>query len=163
MITSQICYGVSILRIYQGCFHGLSFSVVGHRSIATGFKPRPGYVRRVFHLSLRLVTFGGRSAHLAYLVHKSGCKTSTFTFSVTYLSCLECYFRRRTEPVVTGVITYKMKGFRLKSLRRTQSSDRSITSHIHNHCIKQHNMEYVLVCVCIHSSHRTLHLVCLLK
>ena len=31
---------------------------------------------RMFRLSLRLITFGGRSAHLAYLVHKSGCKTS---------------------------------------------------------------------------------------
>jgi hypothetical protein len=30
-----------------------------------------------FDLSLRLITFGGRSVHLAYLVHKSGRKTST--------------------------------------------------------------------------------------
>jgi len=30
----------------------------------------------LFRLSLRLITFGGRSAHLAYLVHKSGRKTS---------------------------------------------------------------------------------------
>ena len=30
------------------------------------------YARKLFHLSLRLMTFGGRSAHLAYLVHKSG-------------------------------------------------------------------------------------------
>jgi len=34
----------------------------------------------VFLLSLRFITFGGRSAHLAHLVHKSGCKTEAFTF-----------------------------------------------------------------------------------
>ena len=31
---------------------------------------------RVFHFSLRFITFGSRSAHLAYHVHKSGPKTS---------------------------------------------------------------------------------------
>ena len=42
------------------------------------FKPRLGYIRRLFHLSLRFMTFGGRSAHLGYLVHRSGRKTGTF-------------------------------------------------------------------------------------
>ena len=36
--------------------HDLTGSVVCHRSIARGFKPRLGYVRRVFRLSLRLIT-----------------------------------------------------------------------------------------------------------
>ena len=40
-------------------------SAVGYRSIALGFKPRSGYVRRVFHLLLRLITVGGPSARLA--------------------------------------------------------------------------------------------------
>ena len=40
-------------------------SAVGHRYVAPGLKPRPGYVRRPFHLSLHLMIFGGRSAHLA--------------------------------------------------------------------------------------------------
>jgi len=53
-------------------------SAVGHISIASGFKPRPGYVGMVFHISLSLITFGGGSAHLAYLVHKRGFKTATF-------------------------------------------------------------------------------------
>ena len=44
------------------------------------FKPQPGYVGRVFQLSLHLITFGGRSAKLTYFVHKSGRKTATFTF-----------------------------------------------------------------------------------
>ena len=41
------------------------------------FKPRPCSVRRVFHLSLRRLTFGDSSAYLEYNVHKSGRKTST--------------------------------------------------------------------------------------
>ena len=60
--------------------HGLTGSAVGHISIAPGFKPRPGYARRLFHLSLRLFTFGGRSAHLAHLVHKNGRKTANLHF-----------------------------------------------------------------------------------
>ena len=54
----------------------LTGSIVGHRSIAPGFKLQPGYIRRVFHVSLRLITIGSCSAHLAYLVHKSGCNTA---------------------------------------------------------------------------------------
>ena len=66
--------------------HGLTGRVVGHISIAPGFKPQLGYVRRMFHISLRLITLGGRSALLAYLVHKSGRKTSTIIdpFTLTY-------------------------------------------------------------------------------
>jgi len=33
-----------------------------------------------FVLSLRLITFGGRSANLAYLVHKRGRKTSIIIY-----------------------------------------------------------------------------------
>ena len=62
----------------------LTGSAVGRISIAPGFKPRLGYFRRVFHLSLRLITFGGRSAHLAYLVQKSGRKTTTFIHRHTH-------------------------------------------------------------------------------
>ena len=71
---------------YLGRLYSLTGSVVGHISIAPGFKRRPDYVRSVFHLSLRLVIFGGRSAHLAYLLHKIGRKTATFW--ITYLAML---------------------------------------------------------------------------
>ena len=67
---------------FSGRLHGLAGSTVGQRSVAPGFNPCPGYVRGVFHLSLCLINFGGRSAHLTYLVYKSGCKTGTFTFDV---------------------------------------------------------------------------------
>ena len=60
--------------------YALTGSAVGHISIAPGFKPWPGYVRRVFNLSPCLITVGGRSAHLGYIMHKSGRKTATFTF-----------------------------------------------------------------------------------
>ena len=63
---------------HQGRLRDLTGRAVGHSSIAPGFKPRPGYVRRVFHLSLGVITAEGRPAHLAYLVHVSGSKTATF-------------------------------------------------------------------------------------
>ena len=53
-----------------------SGSVLDHRSLPPVFESRREYFWRLFRLSLRLVTFGGSSAHLAYLVHKSGRKTS---------------------------------------------------------------------------------------
>jgi hypothetical protein len=53
-------------------------NMIANRSIAPGFKPRPGYVSRVFQLWLRLITFGDRSAHLTCLKNKSGRKTATF-------------------------------------------------------------------------------------
>ena len=53
-----------------------SGSVLDHSSLPPVFESRRGHIWRLFRLSLRLITFGGRSAHLAYLVHKSGSKTS---------------------------------------------------------------------------------------
>jgi len=53
-----------------------SGSVLDYRSLPPVFKSRHGHIWRLFRLSVRLITFGGRSAHLAYLVHKSGRKTS---------------------------------------------------------------------------------------
>ena len=53
-----------------------SGSVLDYRSLPPVFKSQRGHILRLFCLSLRLITFGGRSPHLAYLVHKSGRKTS---------------------------------------------------------------------------------------
>ena len=54
-----------------------SGSVLDHRSLPPVFESRGGHIRRLFRLWLRLITFGGRSAHLAaYRVHKSGRKIS---------------------------------------------------------------------------------------
>jgi len=49
-------------------------SVLEHRSLPPRFESGRGHIWRMFHLWLRLITFGGRSTHLAYLVHKSGRK-----------------------------------------------------------------------------------------
>ena len=51
-------------------------NVFDHRSLPPMFETRPGHIWKVFRLSLCLITFGSRSAHLAYHVHKSGHKTS---------------------------------------------------------------------------------------
>jgi len=48
-----------------------SSSVLDHRSLRGR-----GHIWRLFHLWLRFITFGGRSAHLVYHVHKSGRKTA---------------------------------------------------------------------------------------
>ena len=50
-------------------------SVLDHRSVPPVFECRRGLIWRVFHLWLRFITFGGRSAHFAYHVHKSGHNT----------------------------------------------------------------------------------------
>ena len=50
-------------------------SVLDHTSLPPVFESRHGHIWRMFHLWLRFTTFGGRSAHLAYHVHRSGRKT----------------------------------------------------------------------------------------
>ena len=45
------------------------------------FESQLWHIWRVFHLWLRFITFGGRSAHLAYLVHISGRKTPIIILS----------------------------------------------------------------------------------
>ena len=71
------------LSVFMWCFHSYiwappwsSSSVLDYRSLPPMFKSRRGHIWRLFRLWLCLITFGGRSAHLAYLVHKSGRKTS---------------------------------------------------------------------------------------
>ena len=73
--------------------NGLTGSTAGHISIAPRFKSRSGYVRRVFQLSIRSITFVGHWAHLACHVHKSGHKTATFKDNINVLTssiCLVC-------------------------------------------------------------------------
>ena len=58
-----------------------SGSVLDHRSLPPVFESRREHIWRLFHISLRSITFGSRSAHLAYLVHKSGRKHQSSTSS----------------------------------------------------------------------------------
>jgi len=50
-------------------------SPLDHRALPPEFESRRGHIWKVFHLWLCFITFGGRSAHLAYQVHESGHKT----------------------------------------------------------------------------------------
>jgi len=54
---------------------GLVGSELDHRSLPPEFESRRWHSWRVCRLWLRFITFGGRSAHFAYHVHKSGHKT----------------------------------------------------------------------------------------
>jgi len=58
----------------------------------------------MFHIRLPLITFVGNSAHLAYLVHKSGRKPSTIiwiikTISVLWRSCIFISYKYRATAV----------------------------------------------------------------
>ena len=68
------------------------YSALDRRSQSPEFEPRHRHIWRVFHLWLRLITFGGRSAHLAYSVHKSGRKTSIIIIIKlkSFLKTLSC-------------------------------------------------------------------------
>ena len=71
------------------------YSTLDHRSLTPEFEPHDGHISRVFHLSLRFITVGGHSAHLAYHVHKSGHKTS----SPVYNSSSYPFFNQTTLSV----------------------------------------------------------------
>ena len=60
--------------MHVGALPWSSSSVLDHRSLPPVFESRRGHIWRLFRLSLRLITFGSRSAHLAYLVHKVAVK-----------------------------------------------------------------------------------------
>ena len=60
-----------------------SGNVLDHRSLPPVFEYRRGHIWRLFHLWLiTSVTLGGRSAHLANPVYKSGHKTSIIIYSM---------------------------------------------------------------------------------
>jgi len=65
---------------------GLVGSVWNHRSLPPEFELRRGHIWRVFHLWLRFITLGGRSARLAYHVQKSGHKTSIIIIIISWMS-----------------------------------------------------------------------------
>ena len=91
--TVYVLIGIDVTfsRYYQwqfGCLCGLVGSVLDHRSLPPEFESQRGHIWRLFHLRLRFITFGGRSVHLAYLVHKSGRKTSIIIITNNNLVCV---------------------------------------------------------------------------
>ena len=68
-----------------------SGSVLDHRSLPPMFESRHGHIWKLFHLRLRLITVGGRSAHLANNVHKRGRKTSIIII-IIIITHPQCYY-----------------------------------------------------------------------
>jgi len=62
--------------VKNSCLRGLTCGVLDHKSRPPEFDSWRGHTWSVFHLWVHFITFGGRSAHLAYNVYKSGRKTS---------------------------------------------------------------------------------------
>ena len=80
IIINIIIITIFIYNVFHVCWtaglRDLVGSALDHRSLPPEFESRRGHTWRVFHLLLRFITFGGRLAHLAYHVHKSGRKTA---------------------------------------------------------------------------------------
>ena len=75
------CHNGCTLDVVWGCFCGVTIArwVTDHQP---EFESRRGHIWRVFHLWLRFITFGGRSAHLACGVDKSGHKNTNHHLDV---------------------------------------------------------------------------------
>jgi len=73
--TSKVI-NITRIMVYRSNTRDLVGSALDHRSLPSEFESLRRDIWRVFHLWLRFITFGGRSAHLAYHVRKSGRKTS---------------------------------------------------------------------------------------
>jgi len=69
-----------VLRWTIPVMFSYSLCVLDHRSLPPVFEYRRGHIWKLFHLWLRFITFGGRSVHLAYQVHKSGRKRSIISY-----------------------------------------------------------------------------------
>ena len=69
----------------RGCLRGLTGNALDHRSLPSWFKY--WHIWRVFHLLLRFINLG----HLAYHVHKSGCKTSIIVVHIVDLLVVREY------------------------------------------------------------------------
>ena len=97
-----------------GCLHGLtgsSGSGVGHRSVVPRFKPWPDCIRKVFHLSLRLITFGGCSAHYPALCTNVTFKqVHLYLYMFVYLYVCQCLFQN--TRIVALILKCKLVYFK---------------------------------------------------
>jgi len=86
LLCSQFIYYTRVtFQLFVGAPPWSSGSVLDHRSLPPVFESRSGHIWRLFHPWLRFIIFGGRSAHLAYHVHKSGRKTPIIIIIFSYL------------------------------------------------------------------------------
>jgi len=84
--------------------HGLTRNLVGHRAQPAEFDY--GHVSKVFHLSVHHITFGVRSTHLAYLVYKSGRKTSNISYNGLIIVDIDLSFKSLTGFLQTYYLGY---------------------------------------------------------
>ena len=84
--------------------HGLTRNLVGHRAQPAEFDY--GHVSKVFHLSVHHITFGVRSTHLAYLVYKSGRKTSNISYNGLIIVDIDLSFKSLTGFLLTYYLGY---------------------------------------------------------
>ena len=70
-----------------------SGSVLDRRSLPPVFESRREHIWRVFHLWLRLITFGGRSAHLAYRVAVKHQSSSSSIITLRTVSAVTSNYR----------------------------------------------------------------------
>ena len=71
------------------------------------FESRRGHIRRVFHLWLHFITFGGHSAHLACHMHKIGLKkksSSSYLFTELHLPLLVLSVSQSVSQSVSHLI-----------------------------------------------------------
>jgi len=76
-VTFNTSYPVVLLHFVCIIQVWSSGSMFDHRSLPPVFESQCGHIWRLFCLWLCFITFGGRSAHLAYHVQKSGHQSST--------------------------------------------------------------------------------------
>ena len=97
-------------RAYVGAPPWSSGSLLDHRSLPPVFESRRGHIWRLFGLSRRLITFEGRSAHLAYLVHKNGRKTTIIIINHhhEHIVPAECACRIKSHTEATPPEVYLM-------------------------------------------------------
>ena len=110
-------------------------SALDDRLLPPGFKPRLGYVTRLFHISLRLITFAGRLAHLAYHVNESGRITSIVIYvgqSVWYksheiINLKMLQFSWFSYQILVGLQIYYFAFYFLSSISQVYTVDSSLS------------------------------------
>ena len=77
VLKPTIAETTGFLQLIKGASVVWLVARLDHRSLPLQFESRRGHIWRVVQLWLHFVTFRGRSAHLAYHVHKSGRKNQS--------------------------------------------------------------------------------------
>jgi len=121
------------LNILRGASPWSSGSVLDDRSLPPRFESRRGHIWKLFHLWLRFITFGGRSVHLAYHVHKSGRKTLIIILNLNILTQDNVIGKISfTQPCLTNTHTHHSFLKFTKAVAITGSSLVSVNNYIFN-------------------------------